>query len=260
MKMMVDKPKLVYLANRRIGLRCLGILLEHDWKPSVLLVPEGSYAECAGDMRALVPEIPIIEGRRFLKKEILDLLQKLEPHYLVSVHFPYVIPEAVLRIPSIGALNLHPAYLPYNRGWHTPSWAIYEGTPYGATLHWMDAGLDTGDIALRRAISVLPQDTAHSLYQRVLELEEALFREAVPLMLEGSLPRQPQETGGTSHTKAELNKIQRLDLDESMSVRKVIDRLRALTTSRWDEAAYFEHQGNRYRVRVEIRREDRYED
>ncbi|MCH7600390.1 MAG: hypothetical protein IH973_11595, partial [Myxococcales bacterium] len=43
-----------------------------------------------------------------------------------------------------------------------PSWAILENTPYGATLHWVEEGMDTGDIALQREVSVLPSDTAEN--------------------------------------------------------------------------------------------------
>jgi len=219
------------------------------------MIPAGQKAECVQEMKALLPDVPVLEGTTFRKPKGLSVLRGLGPDYIVSVHFPYIIPPEVLEIPRIGVLNLHPAYLPYNRGWHTPSWAIIEGTPYGATLHWVDEGLDTGDIALRREVPILPSDTAHTLYQRVLAAEAELFREAIPLMMSRALPRIPQTGKATTHRKEDLASIQHLDLEATAKVGDIVNLLRGLTTNRWDEAAWFEVDGVRYRIRVEIKRE-----
>ncbi|MGH8491016.1 MAG: formyltransferase family protein [Gammaproteobacteria bacterium] len=207
-------------------------------------------------MREMLPGVPVLGGDPAGGFEDTALLTELGVDYLLSVHFPYKFPSALLRAPAIGCLNLHPAWLPFNRGWHTPSWAIYEKTPYGATLHWIDAGIDSGDIAIRRRLDVKPSDTAHSLYQRVLQLEQALLSEAVPLMIEKRLPRLPQERGGSAHTKRQLQGIQRLDLTRTAPTEEILDRLRALTTNRRDEGAYFEIEGVRYYVRIEIEAEE----
>ena len=252
----MSKPSLVFAGNRRIGLHCLRLLLGADWPPVALIVPTGQKAECVQEMKALLPDVPLLEGTTFRKPEGISLLNSLSPDYIVSVHFPYIIPPEVLKIPRIGALNLHPAYLPYNRGWHTPSWAIIEGSLYGATLHWMDEGLDTGDIAIRREVPVFPSDTAHTLYQRVLLVEEELFRDAIPLMMSRDLPRVPQTGKSTTHTKQDLVSIQRLDLEATAKVSDIINLLRGLTTNTWDEAAWFEVEGIKYRIRVEIKKEE----
>lgn len=204
----------------------------------------------------MLPDVPVFEGLSFREPENVALLRDLKPDYLISVHFPYIIPSDILSIPTEGSLNLHPAFLPYNRGWHTPSWAIFEDTPYGATLHWMDEGVDTGDIALQEKLEVLPSDTADTLYQRVLQLEEELFRRAIPLIKQRALPRHRQPGSGTTHFKDDLKRIQELDLDCEVRVGDLIRRLRALTTNRWDEAAVYEVNGQRYRIRVEIMAEE----
>ena len=142
-------PALVLAANRRIGLQALEIFLDVGWQPVALIVPDGEKADCVREMWDLLTGVPVFEGKAFCSPTNIDQLRALHPDYILSVHFPYLIPSEILAIPAIGTLNLHPAYLPYNRGWHTPTWAIYEGTPFGATLHWVDKGVDTGDIALQ---------------------------------------------------------------------------------------------------------------
>ena len=249
-------PRLVYAANRRIGVRGLEVLREHDWTPVALLLPERTLAERTGELVDACPGVPVLGAPELQTSDGLAVLRRLAPEYLLSVHYPHILPPSVLELPTVGALNLHPALLPWNRGWHTPSWAILDGTPFGATLHWMAAETDAGDIALQRSIEVRPEDTADSLYGRVLDLEIELLRQAIPLLSHRALERSPQPPGGTLHRKRDLDGVRRLDLAETMSVGRLLDRLRALTTSRHDEASYFEVQGSRYRVRVAIERDE----
>jgi methionyl-tRNA formyltransferase len=197
----------------------------------------------------------VLVGSQFREPEGLDLLRSLDLDYMIGVHFPYVVPDDVLEIPRIGVVNLHPAFLPYNRGWHTPSWAILDQTPAGATVHFMDSGIDTGDIVAQTRVEVRPEDTADTLYRRVLQAEAGLFEETWPLLASGDPPRRPQAAEeGTSHHRKDLadESIRRLDRDTPVPVEEVIRTVRALTTNDIGEAAYFEVDGHRYRVQITI--------
>ena len=250
---MSSAPRVLYAANRQVGLTCLELLLAARLPPVALLVPTGPEVEGVEEMKRRVPGILIIEGHAALK-ESAAALRALRPDYLLAVHYPHIIPKNIFEIPREGALNLHPSYLPYSRGWHTPSWAILEGTPCGASLHWIDDGVDTGDIALQKEIAVRPTDTAHTLYQRILMAEVESCEQALPLLREGRLPRSPQRPGGTSHQRAELAGVRRID-PARMSGEELLRILRGLTTNRPEEAAYFELNGRRYRVRIEFEEE-----
>jgi methionyl-tRNA formyltransferase len=119
----------------------------------------------------------------------------------------------------------------------------------------MDNGVDTGDIVAQAELEVRPEDTAHTLYARLLDLEVELFRDAWPLLASGSPPRRAQSLGeGTNHVRAELasDSIRRLDLEAATPVKDTLRTLRALTTNDVEEAAYFEVDGKRYRVQVTI--------
>ena len=247
-----EQPRIALAANRDIGVRALRLMLAQGIDPVALLTPETEQNTAAQQMMRLVPELPHLRGSEFRSEAGIRLLRDLNLDYLLSVHFPLLFPDSVLHIPRIGTLNLHPALLPYNRGWHTPSWAILDGTPYGATLHWVDGGVDTGDLALQKPVAVRACDTADTLYARVLDEEIEVLRQALPLLYSNRLPRIPQQAGGTQHRKAELTSVRHLNLDEHTSVREVLRRIRALTTNREDEAAWFESDGTRYIVQVRI--------
>lgn len=246
-------PRVALAANRKIGVQSLRLLLEHQVEPVALLVPKGKNVDpSVQELQDMLPQTPVLHGKEFREAAGVAMLDSLRLDYLLSVHFPYIITQGVLDIPRVGTLNLHPAYLPFNRGWHTPSWAILEGTPYGATLHWVDEGTDTGAIALQRAIDIRYTDTADTLYARVLTAELELLRKAIPLLKTDALPCEPQRGRGSEHLKSDLRRVRRLNLDERLPVREVLRRLRALTTNREAEAAWFEIDGQRYLVQIAI--------
>jgi methionyl-tRNA formyltransferase len=249
--------RIAFAGDRQLAVNCLAIVLAAGVQPEALLVSAPDRATHADVLREIsgLDSERVLVGREFRDSAGIALLSSLDLDYILGVHFPYIVPDPVLEIPRIGVLNLHPALLPHNRGWHTPSWAILDRTPIGATLHFMDSGLDTGDIVAQAALEIRPEDTAHTLYGRLLELEVELFREAWPLLATGSPPRRAQSADeGTSHSRADLasDSIRRLDLEESAPLDDTIRTLRALTTNDVEEAAYFEQNGKRYRVQITI--------
>lgn len=255
---MSQDVRFAFAGDRDIAVRVLDYLTGSGHEPLALLLGASSRATHADELLALCPGLPserIFRGKRFREETATETLRTLQLDFIVGVHFPYVIPPEVLELPSRGVLNLHPAYLPFNRGWHTPSWAILDQTPIGATLHFMDDGIDTGDMVAQERIEPGPGETADSLYQRLKELELEVFRKAWPSLADGSYRRTPQDPSkGTSHVKADLltDEVRRIDMEQPMPAGELIRRLRALTTSDPAEAAWFERDGRRFRIRVAI--------
>jgi len=250
--------RISFAGDRDISVQVLQYLLKQGVRPLALMVSHPNRATHALELRELCNYLPkeyVFVGKEFRSPAAIEKSRKLELDFIISIHFPYVVPKEVLTIPQIGALNLHPAYLPYNRGWHTPSWAILEGTPVGATLHFMDEGIDTGDIVSQRQIEILPDDTADTLYRRLKQLEFNVFKEAWPLIVEKNFTRRAQNPKvGTSHHRKDLfhPEIQLINLEKEVKAEELLKKLRALTTNRVDEAAYFEVNGRRYRVQIHI--------
>jgi methionyl-tRNA formyltransferase len=114
---------------------------------------------------------------------------------LLNVHSLYVVHPEVLAAPRIGSFNVHPGPLPEYAGLNAPSWAILRGErTHGVTVHWMDAGIDTGEIAYEARFEIAPEDTAFTLSAKGV-------RAAIPLLralLEAAaaeppaIPRQKQ--------------------------------------------------------------------
>ena len=253
--------RIAFAGDRNISVSVLKFLLSQDVSPLALIVPDeerASHGEQLITFCSFLPSKHIMRGSSFKTTEGIAVLRELDLDYIICIHFPYIIPEPVLSIPRYGVINLHPAFLPFNRGWHTPSWSILEDTPIGATLHFMNEGIDTGDIICQELLPKNPEDTAHSLYKKVNMLELEIFKKCWPQMVTGSYKRKRQTcTEGTVHKRDELfsKSIQKIDLDTPIEPRYFIRKLRALTTSRIEEAAYFKSGNKWYRVQVIIREE-----
>ncbi len=251
-------PRIAFAGDRDIAVNVLEFLLSQGIKPLLLLVSGPKRESHAGELRELcsyLSENYVLKGTAFRQKNGLSLMKELDLDFLICIHFPYIFPQEVISIPRIGVLNLHPAYLPYNRGWHTPSWAILENTAVGGTLHFLDGTIDTGDIIHRKQLQIRPEDTANTLYQRVKALELEVFEEAWPNVVSGKIDALSQNLDqGTSHIRQDLFKpeIQEIDLQESLPAETLIRQMRGLTTNRLDEAAYFYVNDERYRIQVTI--------
>jgi phosphoribosylglycinamide formyltransferase-1 len=85
-------------------------------------------------------------------------------------------------------LNVHPALLPAFPGLHAQRQALEHGVKVaGATVHFVDEGVDSGPIVLQAAVPVLESDTEETLAARILAEEHRLFPEAIRLYAEGRL-------------------------------------------------------------------------
>lgn len=108
---------------------------------------------------------------------------------LLNVHSLFVLHESVVTAPRIGSFNLHPGPLPGYAGLNCPSWAVYNGErTHGVTLHWMDAGIDTGKVAYAEEFAVSDGDTG-------LAVAASCIRQGIPLIgrLIADATRAPSE-------------------------------------------------------------------
>ena len=251
--------KIIYAGDRALSVEILRFILEQGVQPLGLLLSnkrKASHDEELRDLCNFLDETQVFRGADIKNGKAEEFLSLLDFDYMICIHFPYMIPKTILDIPKYGALNLHPSYLPYGRGWHSASWAIKDEIPYGATLHFMDETLDTGDIVKQSHIKIFPDDTADILCKRVLKAEVELFKEVWPLLVSGKYGRKKQtSTIRDMHFRRDLKTLQSLDLNEITMTKDLIKRLRALTTNDIKEAAYFEINDTRYYVQVSITKE-----
>jgi methionyl-tRNA formyltransferase len=187
-------------------------------------------------------------------KDQLRIIKNVEPDYIVSCGYQHIVPESILTIPTKGCLNLHPAYLPYNRGANPNVWSIIEGTPAGVTLHYMDPGIDTGDIVARRKVETAFSDSGKDLHKRLEDAQLELFQDVWSDILSDNISVVEQdENQGTYHQTSEFETLCELNPDEEVRVKEFLDRLRALTFPPYNNAK-IEIDDETYYVEVDITR------
>ncbi len=105
-----------------------------------------------------------------------------------------IIKTNILATANKSVINCHPGLLPMLRGSSSVGWALYKDLPQGATAHFIDPGIDTGDIIIKRQLDVYRGDTYESLNSRIAILAGQLMAEALEQIAAGSVAREPQDT------------------------------------------------------------------
>ncbi len=134
-------------------------------------------------------------ARRVREPAFADELRSEGVELLLNVHSLYVVKREVLAAPRIGSFNVHPGPLPEYAGLNAPSWAILHGERvHGVTVHWMDAGIDTGEIAYEARFEISPQDTAFTLSAKGVRAAMPLLRQLLEAAAAEppAIPRQKQ--------------------------------------------------------------------
>jgi len=142
-------------------------------------------------------DVPVLAVGDFGHGGARAALTALAPEVAVVACFTRRIPPAVLALPRFGFLNLHPSLLPLYRGPQPLFWQLRDGAPTGATVHYLDEGLDTGDIAAQTPVP-LPDGVSGPDAERRLALAGlALLRGVLDDLAAGIVHRRPQGEGGS---------------------------------------------------------------
>jgi methionyl-tRNA formyltransferase len=196
------------LEEHPYGREMLRILLERDLIPSVIIQEvsgvgdverEKFLARMAGHpvpprLTQLIAgkKIPVFCVANHNDKTCKELLAADKPDVL-ALGGTRIIKSQILEIPRQATVNSHPGLLPWLRGSASVGWALYKDMPQGATAHYIDPGIDTGDIIVSRKLPVYHHDTYESLNYRIAILSGELMAESLTFLAKGKVPRIPQD-------------------------------------------------------------------
>ena len=188
----------VVFAYHTFGARALAALLDrgetvvtvvtHEDQPS-----EGDWFESVADL-ARAHGVPVLTPVSPNDPALVARLAALDADILLSVWYRRLLGDALLTLPRRAALNLHGSLLPAYRGRAPLNWVLVNGeSRTGVTLHHMTREADAGDIVAQEAIDILPDDTARTLYDRMVKAGVDLLMQWSPAVLAGTAPRRPQD-------------------------------------------------------------------
>jgi len=220
--------KMIFFACQQIGVDCIKYALDCGVEVPVVysyeLIMDKTYGYDSVSEFCLKNNIPVVLNGKANIKDIFDH----HPDMIVSAYYRKILKSDVFQIPSLGTVNIHPSLLPEYRGPIPTVWAILQGKKKtGVTLHYIDKGVDTGDIIFQEEILISNDDTGYSLCRKCMDSGVDLFKKMIDKILSGGeLPRDPQPRGGSYYGSMDddMRKV-----NWKMSVDFLVNQCRAFT-------------------------------
>lgn len=148
-------------------------LIQHGWQPEAVIEEESSLAvkgrtSLLNELEKLLPLIPLPLSMRKISEtysvryeivenhndpKTLSLLHEIQPD-LIVLGDTRIIKPPLIALPPKGIINVHPGYLPIVRGNNPYVWALLHNLPQGASAHFIDEGIDTGPVIVRKKMSL----------------------------------------------------------------------------------------------------------
>jgi UDP-4-amino-4-deoxy-L-arabinose formyltransferase/UDP-glucuronic acid dehydrogenase (UDP-4-keto-hexauronic acid decarboxylating) len=211
------RPLRVLLAGEEAaGAQTLRLLHETGQQVVGVLTGSKGAERSSGPLSSLAEQwgYRLWPARRVRAAAFADEVRAAGVELLLNVHSLYVMHAAVVAAPRIGSFNVHPGPLPEYAGLCAPSWAILHGErSHGVTVHWMDAGIDTGEIAYEARFEIAPEETAFTLSAKGVRAALPLLRALLEAAAADppSIPRQKQRAVPGCYFGREAPNASRID-------------------------------------------------
>jgi phosphoribosylglycinamide formyltransferase-1 len=154
------------------------------------LVTDAEVPACdrARELGIPVSIVPLLEDRVKWDQNLATEISRLKPSLIVSAGFMKILGPVVLRFYQGKIINTHPALLPSFPGAHAVRDALAAGvSETGSTIHFVDKGVDTGEVIAQARVKVEPSDTEESLHERIKEVERELLVATVSDIAQGKV-------------------------------------------------------------------------
>ncbi|MCB8566258.1 dTDP-4-amino-4,6-dideoxyglucose formyltransferase [Fusobacterium ulcerans] len=186
-----------------------------------------------------------------VKEEVEDIIKNYD--MVFSLHCKQIFPAKLVNV--LKCINVHPGLNPYNRGWFPQVFSILNKLDCGVTIHYMDEYLDHGKILFQEKVSMYDWDTSLSLYNRIQNKEIELLEKNLYDILTKNIEGFKVEEGNIN-TLNDFKKLCEIDLDEKITMREAIDKLRALSHGEYKNA-YFTTDNKKIYVQLFLEKEEK---
>lgn len=143
---------------------------------------------------ALSQKLPVFQPSSLRNAESLDQVRGLNPELIVVAAYGKLLPEDILNVPPLGAINVHSSLLPKYRGAAPINWAVLNGErETGVSIMYMAKELDAGDVILQKSTEIGADEDAQALTIRLAALGAEALSETVLALASGTVSRTPQD-------------------------------------------------------------------
>lgn len=196
-----DRLRIIFMGTPDFSVPAL--LALHNSRHEVVLAitqpdrPKGRGRKLAPSpvkKKALKLGYEVYQPTTFKSAETEERLIRTRSDLMVVVAFGAILPQKILDIAPMGAINIHASLLPRHRGAAPIHWAILKGDrETGVTTMQLDAGMDTGDILLAAKTPILPEDTASSLHDRLSQMGANLLIDTIDSLIDATITPAAQD-------------------------------------------------------------------
>jgi len=243
--------KIVFMGTPKFAVPSLEMLIKEGQDVLAVVTqpdkPKGRGNKlCAPPVKefALEHGIEVLQPSKIKTPEFVEQIRALGPDLLITAAYGKILSKDLLEVPALGCINVHGSLLPAYRGAAPIHWAIINGeTTTGITTMFTDVGLDTGDILLKKELSITPDITVGELHDEMAILGAEVLKSTLTELVKGSLERKPQDDVLSSYAPI-LSKEHGL-IDWSKTAQQIHNLVRGIDP--WPGAFTFMN-GNRMRI------------
>lgn len=198
---------IIFMGTPAFAVPCLERLLQEGHHVA-LVVTQGDKPKGRGHQMAFSPVkeyalskgLPVFQPVSLKNEEAVERLAQEKPDLIVVTAYGKILPQRILELPVYGCINIHASLLPRYRGAAPIQWAVIKGeTESGVTSMQMAAGLDTGDMLLRRRRAISPDMTAGELHDALAGDGAQVLADTLRALEAGTLRPEKQEDALSSY-------------------------------------------------------------
>jgi len=146
--------------------------------------------------------IPVFQPERVRRTEAIDRIRQEHPDAIVIAAYGQILPQALLDVPPLGAINVHPSLVPRHRGPSPIPAAILAGDHVtGVCIMLVDEGMDSGPVLARAEIPIADGDDAATLAPRLADMGAELLVDTLPRWAAGEIRPQPQNDAEATYSR-----------------------------------------------------------
>lgn len=174
--------------------------------------------------------IPYLKHTNINSKDFIDVVKAFECDLFVSMSFNQIFKEKLFNLPRFKTINCHAGKLPFYRGRNILNWAlINDEKEFGITVHFIDAGIDTGDIISQRCFPITDQDDYSSLLRVAFKECSNLLYEVILMFKKDTVRSIPQSTIHNVGFYCSERKIGDENINWNQSSRNIFNFVRAIS-------------------------------
>ena len=165
---------------------------------------------------AVKNNIPVYQPATLRNEEVIEELRGLNPQLIIVVAYGKILPQSVIDLPEYGCINIHASLLPRYRGAAPIQWCVLNGEKVtGVTSMQMDAGLDTGDMLIKRETKIGENETSGELHDRLSLLGAEVMSETIKKLEAGALVPQKQDDSLSNYAPMLTKELCPIDWNDS---------------------------------------------